>query len=168
MSSGKRFAADRRYADATAYGEQLVDAGTATPEDMGVMSQIYFLQRDCKNSAIWSDKAAAAARSAGEAPDERWLQFKLQCASDAGDNAAMTPVLVDLIRLTRKTGYWNTLLRIERQDERDDHNLLMVYRIMYATQSMDKGSDYLEMAALLGDTALPSEAAYLSPTTLDH
>ena len=66
---------------------------------------------------------------------------------------------VDLIRLTNKTTYWNTLLRIERQDERDDHNLLMIYRIMYDTNSMNAGSDYMEMAQLLGDAALPGEAA---------
>jgi hypothetical protein len=65
----------------------------------------------------------------------------------------------DLIRLTNKTNYWNTLLRIERQDERDDHNLLMVYRVMYDTNSMTAGSDYMEMAQLLGDAALPGEAA---------
>jgi hypothetical protein len=152
-------AGNQQYAKATEYGKQMSDAGTAKPEDLGVMSQIYFLQKDCKNSAIWSDKAVAAARKAGEAPKENWLQFKLQCASDAGDNAAMAAVLVDLIKLTNKTNYWNTLLRIERQDERDDHNLLMVYRVMYDTNSMDKGSDYMEMAQLLGDAALPGEAA---------
>jgi hypothetical protein len=65
---------------------------------------------------------------------------------------------IDLIRLTNKTSYWNTLLRIERQDERDDHGLLMIYRIMYDTSSMDKASDYMEMAQLLGDAALPGEA----------
>ncbi len=49
-------------------------------------------------------------------------------------------------------------MRIERQDERDDHNLLMIYRVMYDTNAMDKGSDYMEMAQLLGDAALPGEA----------
>jgi hypothetical protein len=67
--------------------------------------------------------------------------------------------LVDLIKLTNKTTYWNTLLRLERQDERDDHNLLMIYRIMYNTNSMTADTDYIEMAQLLGDAALPGEAA---------
>src|SRR6202012_3269115 len=57
-----------------------------------------------------------------------------------------------------KTSYWNTLLRIERQDERDDKNTLMIYRVMYDTDSMTQGSDYIEMAQLLGDQALPGEA----------
>jgi tetratricopeptide (TPR) repeat protein len=73
--------------------------------------------------------------------------------------AVMDGILVDLIKLTNKTTYWNTLLRIERQDEREDHNTLMIYRIMYNTNSMNADTDYIEMAQLLGDAALPGEAA---------
>jgi hypothetical protein len=152
-------AGNQQYAKAIEFGKTMADAGTARPEDLGVMSQIYFLQKDCKNTDVWADKAVAAARKNGEAPKENWIQFKLQCASDAGDNAGMSAALVDLIKLTNKTSYWNTLLRIERQDERDDHNLLMVYRVMYDTNAMDKGSDFMEMAQLLGDAALPGEAS---------
>src|SRR6266404_609013 len=151
-------AGNQQYSKALEYGKQVSDAGSANADDLAVMSQIYYLQKDCKNSAVWADKAISAARKAGEAPKENLFQFKLQCASDAGDNGAMATVLVDLIKLTNKTNYWNTLLRIERQDERDDHNTLMIYRIMYDTNSMDKGSDYMEMAQLLGDAALPGEA----------
>ncbi len=151
-------AGNQQFAKALEYGKQMADNGNAKPDDLGVISQIYYLQKDCKNSGVWADKAVSAARKAGEAPKENWFQFKLQCASDAGDNAGMAGALVDLIKLTNKTNYWNTLLRIERQDERDDHNLLMIYRIMYDTNAMDKGSDYMEMAQLLGDAALPGEA----------
>jgi hypothetical protein len=107
---------------------------------------------------VWSDKAVAASRKAGEAPKENLFLFKLQCASDAGDRVAMIPVLTDLIHLNNKSSYWNILLRTERQDERDDHSLLMLYRVMYATRSMNAGTDYIEMAQLLRDAALPSEA----------
>src|SRR5882757_4380454 len=151
-------AGNQQYSKALDYGKQVADAGGANADDLAVMSQIYFLQKDCKNSASWADKAITAARKAGETPKENLYQFKLQCASDAADNAAMSAVLIDLIRLTNKTNYWNTLLRIERQEERDDHNLLMIYRIMYDTNSMNAGSDYMEMAQLLGDAALPGEA----------
>jgi hypothetical protein len=152
-------AGNQQYTKALEYGKQVAEAGSANADDLAVMSQIYYLQKDCKNSAVWADKAISAARKAGEAPKENLFQFKLQCASDAGDNGAMAAVLMDLIKLTNKTNYWNTLLRIERQDERDDHNLLMIYRVMYDTDSMNAGSDYMEMAQLLGDAALPGEAA---------
>jgi len=140
------------------YGKEMSDAGTATPNDLAIIAQSYFQLKDCKNSGAWVDKAVAASRKAGEAPKENLFLFKLQCASDAGDNAAMVPVLNELIRLNNKPTYWNTLLRIERQEERDDHNTLMLYRVMYDTSSMTVGSDYIEMAQLLGDAALPAEA----------
>src|ERR1700674_5360172 len=151
-------AGNQQYSKALEYGKQVSDAGSANADDLAVMSQIYYLQKDCKNSGLWADKAIAAARKAGEAPKENLYQFKLQCASDASDNTAMAATLVELIRLTNKTSYWNTLLRIERQDEREDRNTLMIYRIMYDTAAMTTGSDYIEMAQLLGDAALPAEA----------
>ena len=151
-------AGNQQYPKALEYGKQVADAGDANGDDLLVMAQIYYLQKDCKDSGTWADKAIAYSKKSGEAPKETLYQFKLQCASDAGDNAAMSTVLVDLIRLTNKTNYWNTLLRIERQDEREDHNTLMIYRVMYDTNAMDKGSDYMEMAQLLGDAALPGEA----------
>src|SRR5882672_10286144 len=151
-------AGNQQYAKAAEFGKQVADSGAATADDLGILSQIYYLQKDCKNSGAWADKAIAAARKAGEAPKENLYQFKLQCASDAGDTPGMAAVLVDLIKLTNKTNYWNTLLRIERQEERDDHNTLMIYRVMYDTASMNAGSDYIEMAQLLGDAALPAEA----------
>jgi outer membrane protein assembly factor BamD (BamD/ComL family) len=147
-----------QYQKTIDYGKEMTDAGTATPNDVAIMAQSYYQLKDCKNAAVWADKAVAAARKAGEAPKENLYLFKLQCASDAGDNAAMVPVLSDLIRLNNKSTYWNTLLRIERQDERDDHNTLMIYRIMYDTGSMTVGTDYIEMAQLLGDAGLPGEA----------
>jgi hypothetical protein len=151
-------AGNQQYPKAIEYGKQVADSGAANAEDLDILSQLYYLQKDCKNSILWADKAIASAKKAGEAPKENLYQFKLQCASDAGDNAAMDATLVDLIRLTNKTNYWNTLLRIERQDERDDHNTLMLYRVMYDTAAMTVGTDYIEMSQLLGDAALPAEA----------
>jgi tetratricopeptide (TPR) repeat protein len=151
-------ASTQQFQKAIDYGKEMADAGTATPNDLAIIAQSYFQLKDCKSSAVWVDKAVAASRKAGEAPKENLYLFKLQCASDASDNAAMIPVLVDLIKLNNKSSYWNTLLRIERQDERDDHNTLMLYRVMYDTNAMTVGSDYVEMAQLLGDAALPAEA----------
>jgi hypothetical protein len=151
-------ASTQQYPKAIEYGKQVAESGQASADDLGILAQLYYLQKDCKNSSVWADKAVAASRKAGEAPKENLYQFKLQCASDAGDTPGMDAAVVDLIRLTNKTNYWNTLLRIERQDERDDHNLLMIYRLMYDTSSMTVGTDFIEMAQLLGDAALPAEA----------
>jgi tetratricopeptide (TPR) repeat protein len=152
-------AATQQYELTVEYGNSLVDIGAGTSDTQMVIAQSYFFLKDCKDSLIWADKAIAAARQSGETPKENLFLFKLQCASYAGDTPAMVAALMDLIRLNNKTPYWNTLLRIERQDERDDHNTLMIYRIMYNTHSMNADTDYVEMAQLLDDAALPAEAA---------
>lgn len=153
-----QLAATNQSPKAIDYGKQAFDAGVATPNDLLIMSQLYYQQKNCKESAAWGDKAIAAFKKSGEAPKEVLYQIKLQCASDASDSAGMVAALYDLVRLTNKTSYWNNLIRLERQDERDDHNTLMIYRIMYDTGSMNADTDYIEMAQLLGDAALPGEA----------
>lgn len=151
-------ATNKSDAKAIEYGKQTAEAGAATNDDLLIMSQLYYQQKDCKNSAVWGDKAIAAFKKAGQPPKEVLYQIKLQCASDANDTAGMKAGLYDLIRLTNKTSYWNNLIRLERQDERDDHNTLMIYRIMFDTNSMNADTDYIEMAQLLGDAGLPGEA----------
>ena len=151
-------ATNRQDAKAIEYGKQASDAGSATDDDLLIMAQLYYQQKDCKNSGIWGDKAIAAFKKAGQPPKEVLYQLKLQCANDANDTNGMKASLYDLVRLTNKTTYWNNLIRLERQDERDDHNTLMIYRIMFDTSSMNADTDYIEMAQLLGDAGLPGEA----------
>jgi tetratricopeptide (TPR) repeat protein len=154
-----RFAAGaQQNAKAIEYGKSFADGPQGSVDDLTIMSQLYYLQKDCKSAGVWGDKAIAASKKAGEAPKELLFQIKLQCASDGGDTNAMKASLYDLIRLTNKTSYWNTLIRLERQDERDDNNTRMIYRLMFDTNSMNADTDYIEMAQLLGDAALPGEA----------
>jgi tetratricopeptide (TPR) repeat protein len=140
------------------YGMRIEASGAATGNDLLIMSQLYYRQKDCKNSSVWGDKAIAAFNKSGQPPKELLYQSKLQCAGDANDTNGMKAALYELIRLTNKTSYWNNLLRLERQDERDDHNTLMIYRVMFDTHSMNADTDYIEMAQLLGDAGLPGEA----------
>jgi hypothetical protein len=151
-------ATNQQAAKAMEYGEKAYGAGGLNSNDLLIMSQLYYQQKDCKNSAVWGNKAIASFKEEGVAPKEVLYQLKLQCASDANETAGMIAALYDLVRLTNKPPYWNNLIRLERQDERDDHNTLMIYRVMYDTNSMQVDSDYIEMAQLLGDAALPGEA----------
>jgi Tetratricopeptide repeat len=153
-----QLAANNQSPKAIEYGKQVAESGAAAPGDFLIMSQIYYQQKNCKEAAAWGDKAVVAFKKAGETPKEVLYQIKLQCASDASDSAGMIAALYDLVRLNNKTNYWNNLIRLERQDERNDHNILMIYRIMYDTASMNADTDYNEMAQLLGDASLPGEA----------
>jgi hypothetical protein len=157
----------QQYTKAIEFGKKLVDSGNATADIYMAITQSYYLQKDCKDAVAWVDKSVAFARVSHETPKENLYLFKLQCAFDGNDNAGTIAALEDLIRLNGKTDYWNKLLRLERQDEREDKNLLMIYRIMFNTSSMIVSSDYLEMAQLLGDAGLPGEAQAVVQKDLD-
>ena len=144
-------AVNKQNTKAIEYGEKADGLGALKSNDLLIMSQLYYQEKDCKNSGVWGDKAIAAFKKAGEAPKEVLYQLELQCASDANDTRGMKAALYDLVRLTNKTSYWNNLIRLERQDERDDRNTLMIYRVMFDTNSMNADTDYIEMAQLLGD-----------------
>jgi hypothetical protein len=150
---------DKEYAKSIEYGKKLVDTDAANADTYAIVTQAYYLQKDCKNAVLWSDKSIAYARKAGNVPAENLFLFKLQCAFDSSDTPATIAALEDLIRLNGKSDYWNKLLRFELQDEKDDRMILMIYRVMYNTNSITQGSNYIEMAQLLGDApALPGEA----------
>ncbi|HTD74252.1 MAG TPA: hypothetical protein VK652_12060 [Steroidobacteraceae bacterium] len=153
-------------AKAIEYGERAIAAGKSNENDLLIMSQLHYQQNDCKNSGVWGDKAIAAFREAGEPPKEVLYQLKLQCAGNVNDVAAMKAALVDLIRLTNKSSYWNNLIRLERQDERDDRNTLLIYQVMFDTHSMNADTDYIEMSQLLGDAGLPGEAKTVLETAM--
>jgi hypothetical protein len=150
---------EQNYAKEIEYGKKLIDMDAANADTYMAITQTYFLQKDCKDAVQWADKSIAYARKAGELPKENYFKFKLQCAFDGNDRPATIAALEELIRLNSKSEYWNELLRFEMQDEKDDHNTLMIYRLMYNTDSMNSGSYFVEMAQLLADApALPGEA----------
>jgi tetratricopeptide (TPR) repeat protein len=149
---------NQQLSKAIEYGQRITAADAAGPKDLLMMSELYYQQEDCKHSTAWGDKAIAAYRQKGESPQEVLYQIKLQCSSNTNDSNGMVTALADLIRLTNKSSYWNNLLRIERAQEPNDHNTLMIYRLMYDTKSMTVDTDYIEMAQLLGDAGLPEEA----------
>lgn len=150
----------QQYPKAIEYGKKLVDSDAADSDVYTIITQSYYLQKDCKNTQIWADKTIAFERKSGEAPKENIYVFKLHCAFDSSDTPGTIAALEDLVRLTGKTEYWNQLLRFDLQDEKDDRSSLMIYRVMYNTNSMSSGGYYVDMAQLLADApALPGEAS---------
>ena len=154
------------HAQTVAIGTQLADAGNATPNDLAVIAQAYFLQKDCMQTALWANRVLAADLKAGIPPKENLYLFKLQCASDSNDQASMVAVLYDLIRLAHKSSHWNILLRIERQNLHDDHNTLQLDRLMYDTGAMTLDTDFLELAQLLIDQGIPGEGVMVLKTLI--
>jgi tetratricopeptide (TPR) repeat protein len=61
------------------YGQQLVDDGIATPEDMVSVAQSYSSIQDCANTRNWIEKANSAFRAEGREPVQALDQIVLSC-----------------------------------------------------------------------------------------
>jgi hypothetical protein len=48
-------ATTNQYQNTISYGEEMADAGTATPNDVAMIARSYYQMKDCKNSSIWSN-----------------------------------------------------------------------------------------------------------------
>src|SRR5271165_2180239 len=49
-------AGNQNYAKAIEFGKQAVDAGVTNTDDLIVMAQLYYLEKNCKESNVWGDK----------------------------------------------------------------------------------------------------------------
>jgi hypothetical protein len=154
----RQAAENQQYERALEYGNALSDSGSAEADDLVLMAQTYAALRACNNADAWVDRAISTLQKAGKTPTENLYLLKVHCSAGASDNAGTIAALEALIRMTNKSEYWNLLTRILRAASKDDHDTLMVYRVMYNTNSMSAGSDYIEMSQLLSDAALPVEA----------
>jgi hypothetical protein len=157
-------AGNRDYTKVTVYAQRTDAQGKLTSAEYLMVAQSYFQLREYARAVLWADRAIADARVSGAKPPENLLLLKLEAAADSGNTRAMVDALFDLIRLTNKPAHWNTLLRLERSEERLDHSELLIDRLMYDTNAITQDSDYIELARLLGDAGLPSEAAMVLKT----
>src|SRR5580658_286086 len=63
------------------YGQQLVEDGIATPDDMVSVAQSYSSIEDCANARNWIEKANSAFRAEGREPVQALDQIVLSCQS---------------------------------------------------------------------------------------
>jgi tetratricopeptide (TPR) repeat protein len=75
-------AENHHYDTAIEYGQQLVNSGTAGPDDLVTVAQSYFSINDCSNARIWVEKAKAAFHEAGRQSNESLHRITMGCGSD--------------------------------------------------------------------------------------
>jgi len=118
-------------------GKQVADAGDANGDDLLVMAQIYYLQKDCKDSGTWAGQGHRLFQEVGRGAEGDPLPVQAAVAHPMrGRQRGDVTVLVDLINVHDQDETTGTPLLAHRaQDERDDHNLLMINRVMYDTNA---------------------------------
>jgi tetratricopeptide (TPR) repeat protein len=78
-------AEQHQYGATVEYGKQLVDSGSAGPDDLLIIAHAFYSLKDCANALIWVDRTSEALQATGREPDESLHRMKLRCGSDNHD-----------------------------------------------------------------------------------
>ena len=83
-----RSAADQQqYVAALAYGKELLDNGSAGPDDLRIIAQSYYSTKGCEDALPWIDKAIDAFLAANRELDESLRQIKIHCGPQTRDRS---------------------------------------------------------------------------------
>jgi tetratricopeptide (TPR) repeat protein len=88
------------------------------------------------------------------------LKIQMACAFGAGDDAAQTDALEQLVSRSQSPEYWGLLLKsAERTPGLNDHQTLDIYRLRFRTGTMATADQYTLLAKLAISMGFPAEAA---------
>ncbi|HWA02958.1 MAG TPA: hypothetical protein VG819_05450 [Rhizomicrobium sp.] len=96
------------------------------------------------------------------------LKIQMACAFEAGDDAAQTAALEQLVARNNTPEYWGQYLKAaERTRGLNDHQTLDIYRVKYRTGAMTTAQDYTLLAKLAFAAGFPAEALAVEKKGID-
>jgi len=153
------YAQQRNNAKATEWLNKAIAAGN-TGGSVKQM-QAYLQGASGDYAAIAKDAAAAvsAAEQAGRRPEEADLLRLADAQQRTGNGAGYVVTLEKLLTLYPKKDYWSAYLsRLPRKAGFADRFALDLMRLRLASGTLSKTEDYMELAQLSLQAALPAEA----------
>jgi hypothetical protein len=123
--------------------------------------QTYLQSQSGDYSAIARDAGAAvaAAEAAGKRPEEADLLRFADASQRTGNHAAYSTTLEKLLHNYPKKDYWNAYLgRLPRKPGFSDRFAIDVLRLRFATGTLTKTDEYMELTQLALQAGLPTEA----------
>jgi len=145
------------YVGAVAYGQRLIDLGTADEAVYLLTIQSFYLQNDFKASEKLAADYVASMEAAGKAPPDMALQLYASACIKQDDDACTLRALEKQSRYFPKKETWPNLTLLMFRSG-GDTNTLNVFRLSREMGGMIRGEEYTEMAQLALEKGLPGEA----------
>ena len=145
------------YVGAVAYGQRLIDLGTADEAVYLLTIQSFYLQNDFKASEKLAADYVASMEAAGKAPPDMALQLYASACIKQDDDACTLRALEKQARYFPKKETWPNLTLLMFRSG-GDTNTLNVFRLSREMGGMIRGEEYTEMAQLALEKGLPGEA----------
>jgi len=145
------------YVGAVAYGQRLIDLGTADEAVYLLTIQSFYLQNDFKASEKLAADYVASMEAAGKVPPDMALQLYASACIKQDDDACTLRALEKQARYFPKKETWPNLTLLMFRSG-GDTNTLNVFRLSREMGGMIRGEEYTEMAQLALEKGLPGEA----------
>lgn len=123
-----------------------------------LLGQSYYLLNDFKNAATTMTAAVNQTERAGQVPKEEWLKVILTSQFKLDNLDGRVQALKKMVRYHPNSKYWANLLDIYSRKDLSDRITLGYYRLMDEVGVLKNKEDYVEMAQLAMDAAVPGEA----------
>lgn len=134
-------------------------AGGNNAQTLELLPQAYYLSGKYAEAARELNALLADQEKAGRQPSEMQLQLLASCAAKQNDMPAYAAALEKLVSYYPKPGYWLDLIaRTASSRGFSDRWSLDLYRLRYASGTLEKADDYLEAAQLALQAGFPGEA----------
>jgi hypothetical protein len=140
----------RNYKDAASWAARALKANPNDAAMRSLLIQSYFQAGDFAAATREAQADIEAAEKAGQKPAEEKLQLLANIAGrQGGDQATYIVALEKLVAYYPKREYWADLLRrIESRPGFSQRLTLDVYRLRFATKTLTRAEDYVEMTQL--------------------
>jgi peptidoglycan hydrolase-like protein with peptidoglycan-binding domain len=153
------FAQQRNNAKANEWVAKAVAAGNTGPSVKQLQSYLQSNSGDYAAIGREAGAAVAAAEQAGRRPDEGELLRLADAQQRLGNTSGQVETLEKLALAHPKKEYWTAFLsRLPRKAGFSDRLSLDVLRLRLATGNLGRTEDFMELAQLLLQAGVPSEA----------
>lgn len=153
------YAQQRNNAKATEWLNKAIAAGNTGGSIKQMQAYLQGASGDYNAIAKDAGAAVANAEQAGRRPDEGDLLRLADAQQRTGNTAGYVVTLEKLLSYYSKKDYWNAYLsRLPRKAGFADRFALDLMRLRLASGTLSKTEDYMEMAQLSLQAALPAEA----------
>jgi hypothetical protein len=133
-----------------------------------LLAQMAFQAKDMKNAERWIGEAIKTADKAGKKVPEEWLQMQVSTVYQQGDRSRAQSALEQLARRYPSAEHWRDVIDgVQSQAGLGDREALALYRLKQMTGALSEEGDYVEMAQLALQLALPGLAQSVVQSGMD-
>lgn len=151
--------AAKNYPKTVEFIQKYKAAGGTKQDVLGLTAQVLYLSGRYPEAGKELSAQIVELEKAGKTPTETQLGLLANIALKQNDNNGYLAALERMAAYYPKKTYWlDLILRTAGKPGFSDRLMVDIYRLRFATDTMEKASDYMEAAQLALQAGLPGEA----------